>query len=297
MFRDDGRILNTVLMSIREMHKRYYLEKSVSVEEFIDLLKESYLALKTVCRYGGLAEDIVKQYLRELSSKYEIGDTWKWWCRGKRGEIKVSDSDVLEMARNLVLCRFNKVDFDYEESVKVILDRLFYDFEFTEESLKKVIRVLQWLSYLNVDSIELKVVCHLIRKVVDVMFGDNEWLRWIVLWDRKVYSDFLYLNRMILKYEYFVPLNDVIFDGDSAFVKVGDVEIFVCGDVIVVKTGSGFKIFSGRDELKGVDGKDIDVQTWSGVVRFLKKHGSRISNRDKVLLYLNDVINKVKLFH
>ena len=295
MNRDDGRIMNVCINSIREGHRKCFYENEIDKCEFYEILKYSYLFFKTFGGYGGLAEDIIVNYLRELSKEISLSKPWQWLIK-RNLDVDKEKLTLQSKAEHLFLLktkRFN--DIDYKKEIDNILDEALKGFSDERESIEKLSKILQWLSWIKVETEKLYLVTELLKRIVKIDYPDDKWFKWIYFYDRNVYSDFLYLDRMMLKYEYFVPIKTNNLNiRKYIIINIGDIEILYIDNILVVKYDDKFRIFNGYEEVKGVNGDDLQIQSWQGVLRYLKNNGKELKAKDKLYILLNDIASNFK---
>lgn len=291
MNKDDGRILNIAMNSIQEGYRKSYLSNEMSKKDFATLLKYSYLYFKSFSSYQGLANDMVVSYLREIKTDIELEKPWLWLTNKNKVFVIDDDIDELLLAQALYISKINKNnDLNYKNEIEKLLDRVLDKFDYSYESIKYITNILQWLTWMDVKSEKLYIVQEMMKRVVKNYYNDNKWLTWMYFYNKNVYSDFHYLDRVLLKYEYFIPLKSNNLNIRKYIIKTDNVEMLYIDDFFVIKYCNRFKIF-GQDmlEIDGISG-ELQAQTWKGVLRYLKKNGKDLKLTDKLYMIISDYL-------
>jgi len=196
--RNDIRLVNAVIVGLQESNYRFYVERKLNKEQFLEALKYGYIALKWQLRNGGLA-DLLKNEFRKL--KDDVPDWWKWHF-GWQKDYDVTEYDTgdpLELAEKILLASKHGIPF---KKVRYLYD-IAYTWAFVDdEDLKddreyvlKLVKFIQILSWADYEFPEFDVLKEFAIELIEKKYSNDEDFKWIVYGDKEV------LNKVSVLYD------------------------------------------------------------------------------------------------
>jgi len=190
--RNDIRLINAVVIGLQESNYRFFVERKISKEEFLDALKYGYIALKWQSRNAGLAEMLKKEFMR---MKEDVPDWWKWHF-GWEKDYDISDYDTgnpLELAEKILLASKHGIPFKWVSHLyQIAYAWALNDDEEVKndkEYILKVVRFVQLLSWADYDLPDLEIIKKFVIDLIKEKCSDDIEFKWIVFGDKEILDE------------------------------------------------------------------------------------------------------------
>lgn len=194
--RNDIRIQNAVVIGLQESNYRFYVERKITKEDFLNALRYGYIALKWQVRNAGLAE-LLKGEFKRFGD--DVPDWWKWHF-GWNEEYDIADYDTghpLELAEKVLLADKHGIPFKH---VRHLYDIAYSwavqddeELQNDREYVKKLVQFVQILSWTDYDLSEFDILKDFVRELIEKMFPNDVEFKWVVYGDRSMLENISYI--------------------------------------------------------------------------------------------------------